>query len=250
MVRSQGFKAFGLCAVVVGLTAVIMGGVAQAETGAKWTYINVFNGQLSTFNAALSPRIQASMDSASGSLEFTTGGGTKVAITCTGLTLEGNPSLGENGSISEGQATFTGCETFLNGALSKPCLPITSVTPDLIRTNNFKGLLQLFNLIADPYDDVTLLIPTVKDKSGNSLAVTIQLGEECAIAESVPVTGILVVTDTVPSSTLTHLVTHLIQEVPTLRLLKALGQPAKITGTANAFLGVGHGGIQWAAKPA
>lgn len=248
MIRSRiGAKALVLCGLVVGLMAFATGGVAQAETGAKWTYINPTTQELKSFDSNLLPLIEGKIEGASASLDFTTKGGTNVSFTCTAFSLTGSPVLLANGSISEGSATFTGCETFLNGVLSKNCLPKTSgAALDEIKTNKAIGLLQLHTLVADgKKHHVVTLLPVTKNAKGEELAATLELGATCAIGESVEITGSLVVWDC-KNEGLTHLVEHLIEEFPALKLLKALGQPAKILGSAFAFLGGAHKGIKWA----
>lgn len=250
MLRSRlGLKVLGLSALVVGLMAFVTSGVAQAETGAKWTYINPTTLKLETFTSALLPVAGIKLDSITKTIFFKTGGGTEVSITCTGEALSGEPKLLENGSISEGQSVMTGCNTFLNGKLSAACLPKTSgAANDEIKTNKFVGLLELHKLAAST-DDVILLIPVVKNAKGETLAATIEMGEECSIGSTVPVTGSLVVYDCPPSTILEHLVEHLIEEFPALRLLKALGQPATIKGSSWLFLIGAHKGFKFAGLP-
>jgi hypothetical protein len=251
MIRSRlGLRALVLSALVLGLTAFVTSGVAQATAGAKWTYISKA-GKLETFTKTLLPAVSAQLEAGTKAvLHFVTAGGTKVLFECTTLSLEGEPKLLENGSISEGQATFTGCETFLNGVLSKFCLPKTNKGAfDVIQTNRATGLLELHKLTSDgKLDHVIKLTPVTKDAKGNPLAATLELGEECAIGASVPITGSLVVYDC-PASGITilkHAVLHLIEEFPALRLLKALGQPAEVLGSAFARLTGEHKEFDWA----
>lgn len=248
MIRSRlGLKVLSLSALVLGLMAISTAGVAQAETGASWTYINPATKVLETFKGTLKPVAVASLEEkTTGSLEFKTAGGTEVAFTCTAFALEGSPALLENGGVSEGQATFTGCETFLNGKVSAACVPKTNKGAlKTIQTNKAVGLLELHKL-ATSSDDVTLLTPTVKNAKGETLATTIELGEECSIGTKVEVTGSLVIYDCPPSTILEHKVTHLIEEFPALRLLKALGQPSKVLGSALVSLTGAHKGFEWA----
>lgn len=250
MVRSKlGLKALGLSVMVLGLMAFATGGVAQAETGASWTYINS-KGELLAFSESLLPEVAAKLEGTSASLDFTTGGGTKVKFRCTAFALTGSPKLLLNGSISNGAATFTGCETFLNESekASAACLPKTKgAAADEIKTNTAHGLLVLHKLANGTLHHVVLLIPLVTDpKTGEPLAATLELGEECSIGSSVPITGHLVLWDCPPFTGLEHLVEHLIEEFPGLRLLKALGKPATVLGTALARLINAHAGLKWA----
>ncbi len=251
MVQSKlGLKALGLCALVVGIMAFVTSGVAQAETGASWGYKKTEGGTLEKFTTALLPELNAKLDTATASLEFTTAGGTNVAITCTAGQLIGSPKLLENGSISEGQAKFSGCEVFLNGVLSKNCEAKTSGgAAGEIVTNKATGLIKLHLLsVNGPVDPTVLLTPTVKNKAGLTVATIIQMGPFCSVAEEVEVTGDLTLIDCKNEFTV-HKVEHLVEEFSKLRGLTALGRPATIVGSAFAFLEGTHKGYFWAGLP-
>jgi hypothetical protein len=245
MVRSRlGLKALGLSVLVLGLMAFATGGVAQAETGAEWVY--EANGKLLAISESLLPTLSAKLTSANAALDFTTGGGTKVEIQCTAFAINGSPKLLLNGSIGNGTATFTNCETFLNGKLSSACLPKTAgaTKTDEVTTNVVHGLLMLHTLPNGTKHHVVLLLPLETDKEGKPLAATLEMGEECSIGEKVPVTGHLVVWDELTG--LKHLTSHPIKEFVGLPLLRALNQPATVLGTASAFLTEGHSALAWA----
>jgi hypothetical protein len=145
---------------------------------------------------------------------------------------------------------LTGCETFLNGSVSKACLPKSNKGPnDQIQTNKATGLLELHKLTSDgKLDHVVKLTSIVKNAKGEPLMGSLELGEECSIGASVPITGNLVLYDC-PASKVTileHAVSHLIEEFPALRLLKALGQPATVLGSALASLEGVHKEFKWA----
>lgn len=245
-----GFKALSLCALVIGIMAFVTSGIAQAEAGASWTYIDPSTGELKTFTKTLLPLGNAKLDSSTGSLLFTTGGGTKVAFVCTAGALvgEGGVKLLETGSTSEAQVKFTGCKTTLNGVESKPCEPHTGASKGEVITKKGVGLIKLHKLADGKNDAVVLITPTEKNAKGEPRGAIIELGELCAIGESVEVTGDLTVSDSQNEFSV-HKVEHLAEEFPALRGLKALGQPAVVDGTALVFLEGVHKGLKIAALP-
>lgn len=241
MARSRlGLKALGLCALVLALMGISTS-AAQAE--GAWGYKKTATSPLELFSNVLEPEVLLTLENNTSSLLFTTGGGTKVTILCTAAKFTEGGQLAGAGSILSGRIDFTGCVTLLNGTLSKPCEPHTGATKGLIRTEKGHGLIKLHELKPSGEKDHTvLLLPD----TGTTLAV-IETGEECAIGESVPVTGHLVIWDCEGNASfLTHKVEHLITEFPGLHGLSALGQPATISGTALAKLGGAHTGYLWA----
>lgn len=240
-----GPKLIGTFSLVLVLMTFAIGATAQAETGAKWTYIHPPTSNLLTFTVALQPVVQMSAETEI-NFQFTTGGGTKVSIKCGAMTLVGEPKLLENGGISESKSKYTKCETFLNGVLSAACLPKTSgAANDEIVTNGSKGLLELHTLIGGVKHHVILHIPNTKNAKGETLAATIIMGEECSIGETVPLTGSFVLYDC-EGKLLTHQVIHLTEEFPGLRLLRALGQPVTVAGSFFEFLIGAHLNYKWA----
>jgi hypothetical protein len=246
MTRSSlGSKALVLCAIVVGLLAFAMAGAAQAEPGASWGYINPISGKLELFTKLLEPSTQISeLENKTGSLLFTTKGGTKVTILCTGVTIDEGGQLGPEGRILLFRLHFTGCVTFLNGTLSKACEPRTGASKGLILSAKAEGLIVLHKLLSGEIDPMILIIPDEKE----TLA-TIELGETCAIGESVAVTNHLDLWDCNKEFTV-HKVSHLLEEFPELHLMKALGQPALIDGSILVKLTGTHEGYKWAGLPA
>lgn len=250
MVRSKlGLKVLGSSILALGLVVFIADSSALATTGAQWTYVNPVSHNLLAFSEVLLPVWKATAGSESVSIEFTTGAKTKVQFKCTAFTLDGSPKLLLNGSISNGTATLKGCQTFLNGSgtPSSACLPKTNgAANDEIKTNELHGLLVLHKLGDGTKHHVILLLPLATEKLGNPLVATVQLGEECAIGESVPITGHLVLWDVPPLTLLEHKVVHLMEEFPALRLLKALGQAATILGDFLVLLSSPHVNYEWA----
>lgn len=225
-------------ALTLGLTAFLSSG---DQAIAKWTYINPANGELKTFTSTLLPLVESKVDTTV-SLDFTTGGGTSVTFTCSAFTVSGEPKLLENGTISTGIATFTGCETFLNGKLSAACLLKTGGNPfDTVGTNQVTG-----SLVLHGSGQAILMKPTVENAKGELIFTTIELGEECSIGERVSVTGYLMLGSSPSSPFSEHAMEHLLEGLPGLKLLSVLGQPASLLGTAWMFLGGAHKGIKWA----
>jgi hypothetical protein len=255
MARSKfSLRVLGLCAFVLSLMAFATSGVAQAEPGAQWGYINDNEKpepKLKFFDSKLEGQLQIKeIENKTASLLFTTGGGTKVTILCTGASFDEGGQLAAEGAILLGRLHFTGCKTLLNGTLSPPCEPHTGASKGLILSLKFTGLIILHKLVKDgKLDPVVLLIPDQKNAKGEPSGAVIELGEECSIGESVEVTGHLDVWDCKNLLT-THMLEHLVEEFPELRLLRALGQPATIDGTAFVKLIGEHEGFLWAGLPA
>jgi hypothetical protein len=254
MIRSKlGLRALGLCALILGLMACVTS-AAQAETGATWSLKNA-GGTLVLIPGAtdLLPEINAKPDTATVGLLFVTAGGTHTEFVCKKFELIGiggaRPKLIASGSISEGQAKFSECETRLNGAKSIPCEPHTGANKGEIITKKATGLIKLHLLAGSVVDDVVTLTPTTKNGKGEFSAGIVELGEECSIGTSVEVTGTLTVVDC-QGDPREELVMHLIEEFNQLRGLKALGQTAKVNGSAFAFLVGAHEGLKFAGLPA
>jgi hypothetical protein len=246
MIRSRlGVKTLILSGLVLGLMAFVASGSAQAEVGAKWTYINPTTKVLSEFTKALEAEVSLALENSTASLLFTTGGGTKVNILCTAATFDEGGTLSAEGTILPGKIKFTGCKTILNEKAAGGCQTHTAGQPaGTILTNQGEGLLKLHELATKEKDSTVLLKPVAAAKE---TFVTIEMGEECSIGESVPVTGELVIWDCKGNTSFkTHAITHLVEEFPGLHLLKALGQSATISGSANATLKGAHLNYEWA----
>lgn len=250
MIRSKlGLKVLGLCTLALGLMAFASSGVAQAEAGSRWCYINPTTLVLQCFNSLLRPTLQYKLET-SLSLLFTTAGGTKVAFTCTAVEMVGEPAFEEEGSISEGKAKYTGCKTTLNGGESKNCQPKTKGTAlGTIVTNALRGLIKLHLLTpGGAVDPVILDTPTVVNGKGETVLATLELGELCSIGEIVEIVGDITWIDC-QNELAVHKVEHLIEEFPSLRGLRALGQPATIDGSYLMRLVGAHAGYRWAGLP-
>jgi hypothetical protein len=231
-------KGLGLCALVLGLMA-FGGGVAQAETGATWKVKGADVG-------ALAPQLVIKeIENKTAVLLFKTVGGTEVEILCTSAAFDEGGKLVANGGISLGRLLLTGCVLLLNKVISTKCKPKTSGRAlGEILTEKFTGLIVLDKLETGEVDDFIKLTPDVGTKF-----VEFELGETCAIGEAVPITGELFIKDCKGNASFTaEAATHLIEAG--LNKLLALGQPAKLVGSAILELGGIHAGLLWSGKPA
>jgi hypothetical protein len=239
MIRSKfGLKAFVLSGLLLGLMA--FASAAQAETGAKWS-LTTAGGVLEAIKASLLPTVGGSLET-EGILLFTTKGGTKVDILCTEASTEGITLLTE-GKTTEGQVKFSKCITKLNGVTTANCEPVTGAEKGVVKTKKGLGLIILHLLT--PNGAVEPLF-RIRPETGTVLA-TIELGTKCAIGEEVPVAGELFIKDC-EGKFAVHQAIHLVEEGP-LTSLTALGQPAKLDGSAFIFLTGAHLNLAWAGLP-
>jgi hypothetical protein len=247
-----GLKALGLCALVLGLMTFGFAGVGQAETGAAWDVLDG-SGNLIKIPGTndLLPEVNAEIEKGTTVIfEFTTKTGTEVEFRCKAMSLVasggGLSKLGANGSLSKGKAVFALCVTFLNGKESLPCIPKSSGQPfGTIATEEADGLIVL----GTGSVPLVLILPLVKNKAGEPIAALIEMGEECAIGTRVEVTGHLDMTECETGVFTTHLVTHLMVEASAFRLLRVMGQVAKLLGSALVNLAGAHAGLRWGGLP-
>jgi hypothetical protein len=256
MIRSRlGFKALGMCALIVGLMG-IWTGVAQAEEpGGKWTYINPTTKELKTFEGVLhEPSISGELEKDEKGvfipavLHAKVLGGTSLLYECKEvLVVEGKLKLE---GIVLGKLVFHECETFLNGVLSKNCNPNAGgIHPGLIETNLIKAQMLLHKLIEGGVKD-EILVAEPEDKEGKLLTTfaIVESTEACSIGQKVPIGGRFAFWD--PVDPLTHLVRHLIKEFLPLTHLYAISDTAEhaaeILGGAWAFLSGEHKNYEWA----
>jgi hypothetical protein len=162
--------------------------------------------------------------------------GVKVEKVCTGAELTG-AKLETEGRFSSGaKVVFTGCIFKINGVESPACKPHSpGQKPGVIVTNEAKGLLVL------DAKEVDLGIEPV---SGETL-VTVELGEECAVGEKVPLIGTLMLALSQPG---TEEVTHLVVEsvLSELWLISKTEEHRVILdGSAILALSGEHAGLKW-----
>jgi hypothetical protein len=229
MIRSNGRKVIGLC-LMAALSLMAFAASAQAEPTSNWRVAGA------NVNSTLLPEVQVKeVENKTADLLFTTKGGTKVDILCTGASLS-NVKLKTTGSTTEGTATFTGCLTKLNGTTTANCKPKGGGgASGTIVTKKGLGLLYLSSAG----------VPGVKltPETGTQF-VNIELGELCAIGENVPVEGVLSLKDC-KGLIATEAVDHLAEQGPGTSLT-ALGQPATIDGSVIlALAGAAHITKNW-----
>jgi len=259
MVRSRlGLKALGLCALVLGLMA-FASSAAQAEPGSTWSVLNTeATPKLFLIPGAndLLPQVNIALENNTAELLFTTAGGTKVAILCTSANFDEGGRLQATGGISLGRILFKGCLTKLNGVTSGACKPSgggTGAASGEILTEKGKGLITLDKLPNGELDEYVRIIPENSKGETTKLFSKIELGPECSIGESVPVEAEtlgdgLWIKDCGPEpnkSALEYKVIHLIEQALRETTLLALGRPATIDGSANAFLVGEHLNFKW-----
>jgi hypothetical protein len=238
MIRSRlGLKALGLSAMLLGLMAFTASG-AQAEATAAW----MVNG--TNVNATLLPSIDISEIETGKASLLTKIAGATVTYTCTGAKLVGAKLEPEGKLTNGGKVLFTGCETFVNGALSAVCVPKSSGKANgEIESLAGKGLIEL-NAAKEP---VTKISPS----SGETFA-TILHGGECGLPESVPVKGKLVIKDCKKEGKV-ELVSHLIEQDTTLSHLFVISDTAEhaaiIDGSALTALTGAHAGLKFSGLP-
>ncbi len=236
MIKTRfGLKALGLCALVVGLMAMT---ASAAQAKGDWTYLDKdANKTLLIFTTAQNAELQVKFDpGVVGVLHFKTSGGTEVLFLCSTIELVPAAKLLTGGTTTSVKVKYSGCHTSLNGVLSKNCEPKTGGGPKgTIETNEGFGLIVL-------HESKPAIL--IKPTAGTELA-KLELGELCAIGETVPITGEVTLKDCVDATK--HAVEHLFEPVNLSGELKALGQSATILGSILARLvGATWTGFEWA----
>ncbi len=248
MIRSSlGLEALVLSGLVL-CTMAFSATAAHAEKEAKW----FVNG--TAVNDTLLPKLGLALENNTASLSFTTKGGTGVLILCTAAEFDEGGELALEGTLTLGRILFKGCVVLLNEVAAPKCTPHSPGKPTgEILSERGKGLIVLDKEAAATTDLVKITPENVKGETTKLFAV-IELGETCAIGESVNVEstvlgeGLWIRDGGGNPGFTTEAVTHLIAEG--LNKLLALGQPAKIIGSANVTLkSVGHVELPWSGKP-
>jgi len=184
----------------------------------------------------LLPEVQFSPDSPEMTFLFTTKGGTKVAISCTGISAAGI-KLREGGKSTEGTVKFTGCITKLNGVTSANCEPRAGTEKGVIKTR-----VILLLIVLHEGQPAVLEEP----ETGQELA-KIELSELCSIGETISLEGHGLWKDC-EGKFKEHLVTHLWSPLlPTT--YKAMGVSAAFDGSFFVKLVGAHVGLRWAGLP-
>ncbi len=144
--------------------------------------------------------------------------------------------------ISLGRIKFKGCVTLLNEVVSAACKPSgggTAAKSGEILTLKAEG-----EILLDEKKERVKIIP---DTGAGTAFSVIELGATCAIGESVEVKGSLWIRDCNELESVEK-TEHLIVQASGVSLegLTALGQPAKILGSAWITLGAPFAGHKFA----
>jgi hypothetical protein len=243
-----GIKALGLSALVMGVMAIGTAGVARAETGACWGYIEGVS-TLNCFSTTLEAKPVLSIENITGthpsaatllieSLNF--------EISCTTIAFIEGGTFSANGSVLLGRLEFGGCFTRKSTSKGLELIPLCDPHDPVaglgkIRTEKFTGLIVLHN--GEP-------VVKVSPDAGTTLA-RLALFEGCPIAEEIIVTGSLVLSDIEGKASFEeHKFIHLFREFPGLKLVKVGANTVSIDGTANVTLASPHNALKWAGKGA
>ncbi len=229
-------------------------GIAQAETGAKW----LVNGK---DVGSLEPKLKINeVENKTGSLSFTTKGGTAVLILCTALEFVEGGRLIAEGRISAGRIKGTGCRTFLNEIAASNCEIRSAGQPNgTVISEKIEGAIDLDRekleeggkVIEIHHFHLVKFFPT-----SGILYLIIELGAKCSIGEQVGVTvtaskeagvGFWLKDTGGNSGFLAEASTHLVVE--SLKALLALGQKAQTLGSTVLELDGVHKGLKWSGVP-
>ena len=243
-----GLKVLGLCALVMGTMAIGTAGVAQAETGACWGYLNA-KAELKCFGEKVGTEVLEAkpifaLENNTGTLLIEN---LNFEILCTGVEFDEGGQLALNGSILLGRLKFTGCIALSKTPELKKLASCTPKDPTggagVILTEKFTGLIVLHELTSDKVKDPVVLL---KPDTGEILA-KMHLGEECSVGEELIVKGEIVLTDCGGKASFSeHKLTHLFQEFGALQLMRVGVNKATIDGSANVTLAAPHNALKWA----
>jgi hypothetical protein len=232
----------GLCAGVVGLTAISTG-AAEASLASAWVVLNASGTALENLKAELVSEV----DSKDLTL-LTRIAGLAVAFTCTNFKLVGI-SLEGGGTLTEGgRARFEGCEAYGKGTLEEAlkCNVHSAGTgTGILETGQLKGSLLLHELAGGGAELLTLVEP----KEGTTFAVI--LTEGCALPEANTVNGKLYIKDGEKKAA-AHSVKHLVELGPLTSMFvgedTAEHLETSVDGSVWLSLGGEHKGLAWAGK--
>ena len=247
MIRSKPkVGALGLCVLAVGVMA--FGTSAAQAAPPEWMVAG--KNINSTENTNLEPAAgieKLEMENSKKEIEegislLVKVGTTHIEILCTKASLI-NLKLLTEGKSTEGNITFSGCSTFLNGTKSAVCMPSSAAGKGTIVTEKGRRLIGLLVLGDGTKHKVLFIHSSVKNGKGEELFAKFTLGEECALGENVEVTGVLNAIDANGKQEVEE-VTHLIVEGPGSSL-KALNNPAKLVGGMIMKLTGAHEGLKW-----
>ena len=236
-----GLKVLGLCALVMGTMAIGTAGVAQAETGACWGYLEGANLKCFT-TGGLEAGVKFVFTGKTGTLLIAN---VNIEFLCTGGEIINGGKLTSNGSITSGQVKLTGCVALSRTPTLSKLLACTPTDPvggsGTIISEKITGLIRLHE------GEPTVLLKPV---TGENLA-KIHLGEECSVSEELIVKGELVLSDTGGKAGFeTHVLSHTFEEFSKLQLMTVGVNKSTIDGTMSITLTSPHNSLKWAGKAA
>jgi hypothetical protein len=236
MNRSRLFL-LSLCTMLLAVMA-LSASAAQAEPNAKWLILDEDGTALDAND--LHAAIEGTLEN-NHLILLTEILKLKVEILCTAIQLIGGAILGQGSVV--GTVKLTGCKIVISGKESKPCVPHTKGAPaGTLESTHGHGLIVLHELSPTVRDELVLLLP----ETGNTI-FTLEMGEACALGESLPIKGKFVVKDC-QNAFLTHQVIHLIEEGPLSHLFIISDTPehaVKVDGSVNVFLSGTHLNRPW-----
>ncbi len=217
-------RTIGLLFFVVGLTAISVGS-AQAN----WKLITS-KGELVGVTEALLPQfLLKEAENKTLAFLWTTKNGVAITHLCLTAAVIGMKML-PSGSTTEGKLRFTGCVTLLNGTLSPACYPRGHLgEKGVFETNKITATAVAGGIKYQPVE-------------GENFAA-LELGEECAIGESLPVTGALFLKESAGTFEKEQ-VTHLFDQGSSS--IAVLGMPLTLDATLVIELSGEHMGLKWA----
>lgn len=234
--------ALGLCALVVGLMAIVVSG-AQAEAGAKWTVAGTDAGTLKA-------QIQISKITTGKLILKTRIAGAEVKLTTSTTPKLNGISLEGEGRLTGGTLSVQGVATELNSKASAVCTPLGTPGNDstlgVFTFNKVKS-----ELVLHESTGVIQVKPEVGTVFGHFF-----FGEECSLPEEVPMITKkegkgLALTDLLGIGN--ELVEHEFTELPALSELWVISETAEHKKTVEGNLRVGlagaHSGLKWKGTP-
>ena len=237
-----GLKALGLSVLVTGVMAIGSAGVAQAETGACWGYINSALNLKCFGEAGLEAGVKFTFLNNTGTLLIAN---LNFEVLCTGGELIEGGTLTSSGSITLGKIKLSGCI----GLSKTPTLTKLSVCTSKVSVGGTGTIISLkvTGLIRLHEGVPTVLI---RPDEGDTL-VHIHLSEECSIGEELLVKGALVLGDVGGKAGFEeHKLTHEAKEFEKLQLMTVGANKATIDGEAVLSLTSPHNALNWAGKAA
>lgn len=240
-----GLKVLGLSALAMSVMAIAGTGVAHAETGACFGYLN--GAELKCFSATLEAKVNFEFENKTATLSIAN---LNFEILCTGTEFIEGGSLSANGSILLGRILLTGC---IGLSVSPKLEKLASCTPTdpvkgagVIVSEKVTGLIILHTLANGEKEAFMKITPDTAET-----LVIMFLGEGCAVGEELLVKGSLDLVDSGGRKSFEeHKLIHLFEESKALHLMKVGSNLATLSATVQATLAVPHNALKWGGKAA